>query len=93
MKPTTSAPDTSHELKGLPKLLTAPFHNGDTFLVGRARMLTIQGLARLVRHVINEYIERKPKVKTEVYDYRPERAGGWWQSPLRPSTGSAGLKT
>ncbi len=42
-----------HQLKELPRLLTAPFHNGDTFIVNRARMLTIQGLARLVRHVIN----------------------------------------
>ena len=64
-----------HELKELPKLLTAGFHNGETFIVDRVTMLTIQGMTRLARHVINEYIERQPKVTTEVYDYRPERAG------------------
>ena len=64
-----------HELKELPKLLTAGFHNGETFIVDRVTVLTIQGMTRLARHVINQYIKRQPKVATEVYDYRPERAG------------------
>lgn len=64
-----------HELKELPKLLTAGFHDGETFIVDRVTMLTIQGMTRLARHVINEYVKRQPKVATEVYDYRPERAG------------------
>lgn len=64
-----------HELKELPKLLTAGFHDGETFNVDRVTMLTFQGLTRLVRHVINEYVKRQSKVATEVYDYGPERAG------------------
>ena len=38
-------------------------------------MLTFQGMTRLARHVIIEFIKRQPKVAAEVYDYRPERAG------------------
>ena len=64
-----------HELKELPKLLTAGFHDGETFIVDRVTMLTIQGMTRLARHVINEYVKRQPKVATEVYDYGHERAG------------------
>lgn len=64
-----------HNLKELPKLLTAGFHHGETFSVDRVTMLTFQGMTRLVRHVITEYIEQQPKVESEVYDYRAERAG------------------
>ena len=38
-------------------------------------LLTFQGMSRLARHVITEYIARQPKVNTENYGYRPERAG------------------
>ena len=64
-----------HELKELPKLLTAGFHHGETFIVDRVSMLTVQGMTRLASHVINEFIKNQPKVTTEVYDYRRERAG------------------
>jgi hypothetical protein len=64
-----------HVLKELPKLLTAGFHHGETFSVDRVTMLTFQGMTRLARHVITEFIKRQPKVATEVYDYRRERAG------------------
>ena len=64
-----------HELRELPKLLTAGFHHGETFTVDRVSMLTFQGMTRLARHVINEFIKRQPKVETEVYDYSRERTG------------------
>ena len=64
-----------HQLVELPKLLTAGFHNGETFIVDRVTMLTFQGMTRLVRHVIHEYVKRQAKVASEVYDYRPERFG------------------
>ena len=64
-----------HVLRELPKLLTAGFHHGETFRVDRVTMLTFQGMTRLARHVITEFIKRQPKVAAEVYDYRPERAG------------------
>ena len=37
--------------------------------------LTLQGLTRLARHVITEFIRRQPKVETEDYDYRYEQSG------------------
>ena len=64
-----------HVFKELPKLLTAGFHHGETFSVDRVTMLTFQGMTRLARHVITGFIKRQPKVATEVYDYRRERAG------------------
>ena len=64
-----------HTLKELPALLTAGFSHGEIFRADRTTMLTFQGMRRLAHHVITEYIARQPKVDTEDYDYRPERAG------------------
>ena len=64
-----------HELKELPTLLTMGFQHGETFRSNRVTMLTFQGMARLARHVITQYIKRQPNVPVEVYDYRQERAG------------------
>ena len=64
-----------HTLKELPELLTAGFSHGEIYRANRETMLTFQGMSRLARHVITEYIARQPKVDTEDYDYRPERAG------------------
>ena len=64
-----------HELKELPRLLIAGFHHGETFTVDRITMLAFQGMTRLARHVINEFIRRQPRVATEIYDYRGKRAG------------------
>ena len=63
------------QLKELPELLIAGFHHGETFIVDRVTMLTIQGMTCLARHVMNEFIKCQPKMATEVYDYRRERAG------------------
>ena len=38
-------------------------------------MLTFQGLTRLARHVIMEFVSCQPKIASEAYDYRAERAG------------------
>ena len=43
--------------------------------MGRRKILTFQGMARLARHVINEFIRRQPKVEAETYDSRNQRAG------------------
>ncbi len=72
-----------HTLKELPTLLTAGFHHGETFRVDRVTMLTFQGLTRLARHVITEFIRRQPKVDKEPYDYSSELAG-IVQVPLAP---------
>ena len=64
-----------HALKELPPLFTVGFHSGETISIKRRTMLTLQGITRLTRHVITQFIAQQPKVKTEVYDYRSERSG------------------
>lgn len=64
-----------HSLRELPSLLTAGFHRGETLNIDGRTMLTFQGLTRLVRHVVTEFIRRQPKVDSEEYDYSSERAG------------------
>ena len=46
-------------------------------------MLTFQGLTRLVRNVVTEFVNRQPKVDSETYNYRPERVG-IVMAPLAP---------
>ena len=64
-----------HGLRELPDLLAMGFIRGDTVVIQDKEMLTFEGLSRLARHTIKEFIQRQPKVDKEVYDYRPERAG------------------
>ena len=64
-----------HELKELPVLFTTGFHHGETITINRETMLTLQGITRLTRHVITQFIARQPKAVTEEYNYRPERWG------------------
>ena len=47
----------------------------DTVVDGRRKYLTLQGLSRLLRHVIVRFVEQQPKVEFEPYDYSLERAG------------------
>ena len=64
-----------HNLDELPKVLTLGVDYRETVRMDQVTLLTIQGLARLARHVITEFIARQPKVKTEEYDYSNERSG------------------
>lgn len=64
-----------HSLQELPDLLSLGFTRGDTAVIDNATMLTFEGLARLARHTIREFVQRQPMVDTEEYDYRSERAG------------------
>lgn len=72
-----------HRLKELPTLLTDFPHYGESLRTDKDTILTFQGLARLARHVISEFIKRQPTVKTEAYDYSRELAG-IIQVPLAP---------
>lgn len=47
----------------------------ETRSIDRVTILTFQGLARLTRCVITEFIRRQPKVETENYDYGRDRHG------------------
>ncbi|MEZ8369766.1 hypothetical protein AB6C94_10055 [Vibrio splendidus] len=73
-----------HQLRKLPDLLTA-FGGGysETCSIQNNTWLTIQGLSRLVRHVITEFVFKQPIVEKESYDYSRERAG-IIQAPLAP---------
>ena len=64
-----------HNLRELPELLRIGASKGDTMRIGHKTFLTFQGLSRVARHVIREFIRRQPKVDSEIYDYHPERAG------------------
>jgi len=64
-----------HELKELPKALTLGASYTETTRINRVTHLTFQGMTRLVRHVITEFIRRQPKVKKEVCDYSSELTG------------------
>ncbi len=65
-----------HDLKELPSLLAHRRRDyGEVHSSEGKSFLTLQGLSRLVRHVITEYIRRQPKVVTEDYDYRHEQSG------------------
>ena len=71
-----------HKLRELPTLLSLS-SQGDIIWIDQKPSLTFQGLSRLARHVIGEFIKRQPKVETEIYDYSFERAG-IVQVPLAP---------
>lgn len=64
-----------HNLKQLPDDLTHPFGHWETVDVDRHATFTFQGLARLTRHVIREFVARGPKTERETYDYQREEAG------------------
>lgn len=64
-----------HTLSQLPWSLTVPNAFRETVLENRVQTLTLQGLSRLVRHVIGEFVKRQPKLDKEPYDYSLERAG------------------
>ena len=61
-----------HELKELPRVLSLGASYTETTRINRVTHLTFQGMARLVRHVITEFIRRQPQVESEVYDYNSE---------------------
>lgn len=65
-----------HGLRELPSMLAHRRRDyGEVHRSEGKTFLTLQGLSRLARHVITEYIRRQPKVVTEDYDYRYEQSG------------------
>jgi hypothetical protein len=66
-----------HQLSRLPDAVTTAESQTETVLpvFSRQRMLTLQGLARLIRHVLITFIRSQPVVEREAYDYRHEVAG------------------
>ena len=72
-----------HNLQELPRPLVVSAIPGDTVRVEGSTFFTFQGIARLARHVILEFIHRQPKLPKEQYDYSRERYG-IVQMPLAP---------
>lgn len=64
-----------HQLLQLPDMITLGHGYCETTMEGRSKMLTLQGLSRLMRHVIMTFVRRQPTVEKEVYNYSLELAG------------------
>jgi hypothetical protein len=59
-----------HRLQGLPKLLMGPFSHVETWDIDGQPTFTFEGLARLARHVITQFVQRSPKVERETFDWK-----------------------
>ncbi|PJH88533.1 MULTISPECIES: hypothetical protein [Pseudomonas] len=64
-----------HQLKRLPDVVVLGYGFGETALHERATFLTLQGLSRLMRNVIIEFVKGQPSLTHEEYDYVLERSG------------------
>ncbi|MBP6018388.1 MAG: hypothetical protein KA735_02770 [Burkholderiaceae bacterium] len=64
-----------HQLRQLPHSVTLGHSQGETAINGRTTHLTLQGLSRLMRSVIIEFVMRQPTILHEPYDYHLERSG------------------
>lgn len=72
-----------HQLRRLPDVVTMRHDYSETLIEDRATHLTLQGLSRLMREVIIEFIMRQPTVQYEPYNYHQERSGTvqWRMAP------------
>lgn len=87
-----------HALSPLPNNLRSPSIPADLVLAEGYPTLTFRGLARVARHIIQEFIRQAPKVSQEEYDYtadypnviRAQLAPEYWiDNPDNYSTDSA----
>ncbi|MDD2467464.1 MAG: hypothetical protein PHI97_26065 [Desulfobulbus sp.] len=64
-----------HALKPLPENLVMMPNFGDIRIIGHHPYLTFNGLARIARHVIFNFIEKSPKVDNESFNFTSEYPG------------------
>ncbi|KWR75141.1 hypothetical protein [Cupriavidus sp. IDO] len=64
-----------HQLRRVPDMVTMGHSHAETAVDGRSTHLTLQGLARLMRSIIIEFVMRQISIDREPYDYRLERSG------------------
>lgn len=64
-----------HQLLRLPDSVSMGHNHSEIAIEGRTTHLTLQGLSRLMRSVIIEFVMRQPSVEHEPYDYHLERTG------------------
>jgi hypothetical protein len=73
-----------HTLKAIPGLLASPHTLAEVAHVDGSPHLTFEGLARVARSVIHEFIRRAPRSKREEYDYQKDFPNVL-RMPLAPS--------
>lgn len=64
-----------HDLEELPDGILLPHGHRETVEINRYPVLTLQGLSRLSRHAIKDFVESSPTVAHEEYDYTSEQYG------------------
>jgi hypothetical protein len=64
-----------HQLRRLPDMVTMGHSYAETAVDGRSTHLTLQGLARLMRSILIEFVMRQTSVARESYNYSSERSG------------------
>ena len=64
-----------HQLKRLPDVVVLGHGYGETALHERVTFLTLQGLSRLMRNVIIEFVKGQPSLEREEHNYILERTG------------------
>ncbi|OTG62435.1 hypothetical protein [Acinetobacter silvestris] len=62
-----------HQLNKLPKRLTFGGFSNETCFIDNKAWFTLQGLSRLARHVIIQFIMKQDTVENEPYDYTDEQ--------------------
>lgn len=76
--------DYIHTLKAIPRLLASPHTLAEVTQVDGSPHLTFEGLARVARSVIHEFIRRAPKSEREEHDYQSDFPNVL-RMPLAPS--------
>ena len=87
-----------HQLKRLPDPISLGHGYYEAVFHGRTRLLTLQGLSRLMRHAFVEFVSRQPVTDKEPYACGHERAGvvqvrmaaQYWVGRSEGDIGSAG---
>lgn len=64
-----------HRIQKLPDALTMDFAYSEVATARRGTYLTLQGLSRVMRHAIIEFVMRQPVIAREPYNYHLEQSG------------------
>lgn len=64
-----------HSLQRLPDMLSTDHSYRESMRLDHRTLLTLQGLANVVREVIFAFVKREPKVEKELYNYHLELFG------------------
>lgn len=63
-----------HQSLRLPDLVALPYKSGETIFYNGNVYFTLQGLSKIARNSIIEYIKKLPKIEKESYNYALERS-------------------